>query len=205
MVKSYMKAAVFAVLFMFLLGFVFPTVTSLITEKALPWQSEGQPIKIDGKIYGSYLLAQAFNSSIFFHPRPSAIDYNLSESGSSLYSLGNPKELNITEGYLNEFLKENPGINVSQIPSAMISVSDSGLDPDIPLAGALIQVNRVAIALNNSSGLSLSYVHSFLLSSINEDKVQNFPFFGSYYVNVVTLNVQIIEMLQEKTNFMLSH
>ncbi len=202
--KSYMKAAVFAVLFMFLLGFVFPTVTSIISERALPWQSQGDPIEIGGKVYGSYLLAQAFNASIFFHPRPSAIDYNLSESGSYSYSLGNPEEINLTEGYLKQFLKENPGINVSQIPSAMLEVSDSGLDPDIPLEGALIQVNRVVIALNNSSGLSLSYLHSFILESINEDKAQNFPFFGSYYVNVDYLNVQIVKMLERKTDFSLS-
>ncbi len=201
--KSYMKAAVFAVLFMFLLGFVFPTVTSIISERSLPWQSQGEPIEIDGEVYGSYLLAQAFNASIFFQPRPSAIDYNLSESGSYPYSLGNPAELNLTEGYLKQFLKENPGINVSQIPSAMLEVSDSGLDPDIPLEGALIQVNRVVIALNNSSGLSLSYLHSFILDSINEDKAQNFPFFGSYYVNVDYLNVQIVKMLEAKTSFSL--
>jgi len=49
-VKSYVKALVFAVLFLFILGFVYPTVTSLITEHTLPFQSEGQPVKIDGHI-----------------------------------------------------------------------------------------------------------------------------------------------------------
>ncbi|WP_297027431.1 potassium-transporting ATPase subunit KdpC [Thermoplasma sp.] len=193
--KSYTKAFVFAVLFLFILGFIYPTVTALITEHALPFQSEGQPVEIDGHIYGSYLLAEAFNSSFFFQPRPSAIDYNLSESGSYDYSLGNPAMLNLTEKYLHRFLSENPGVNISEIPYAMISYSGSGLDPDIPLQGAIIQIPRISIALHNITNLSISYLYSFLYSIVNSTKAQNFPFFGSYYVNVVHLNVDIIEFL----------
>ncbi|WP_237265366.1 potassium-transporting ATPase subunit KdpC [Thermoplasma sp. Kam2015] len=193
--KSYVKALVFAVLFLFILGFVYPTVTSLITEHTLPFQSEGQPVKIDGHIYGSYLLAEAFNSSFFFQPRPSAIDYNLSESGAYDYSLGNPQMLNLTEKYLHQFMKENPGVNISEIPYAMISYSGSGLDPDIPLQGAIIQIPRISIALHNITNLSVKYLYSYLHSMVNRSKVQNFPFFGSYYVNVVRLNVNIIEFL----------
>ncbi|BAB59643.1 K+-transporting ATPase C chain [Thermoplasma volcanium GSS1] len=195
MVKSPLKALVISLVFLFVLGFLFPTVTSLITEKALPNQSEGQPIKIDGKVYGSYLLAEAFNSSIFFHPRPSAIGYNLSESGSYPYSLGNPEVLNLTEKYLDEFLKDNPGINASQIPYAMLSYSASGLDPNIPLQGALIQIPRISIALHSITNNSVSLWENYLNDLVNKYTTQNFPFFGSYYVNIMYLNVNILEYL----------
>ncbi|WP_393970684.1 potassium-transporting ATPase subunit C [Oxyplasma meridianum] len=194
------KSAVFVLLFLFLLGFVFPTVTAVITDKALPWQSDGEPVEINGTVYDSAMLARAFNNSFFFQPRPSAIDYNLSESGSTSYSLGNPALLNQTEALIQQFLKENPTINVSQIPYAMVSYSGSGLDPDIPLQGAIIQIPRIAVsihelALKGNVDISNQSVSAFLNHTINSDKFQNFPIFGSYEVSVVSLNFAIINYM----------
>lgn len=194
------KSAVFALVFLFLLGFVFPTVTAVITDKALPWQSQGEPIEVNGTVYDSAMLARAFNNSFFFQPRPSATDYNLSQSGSTSYSLGNPNLLNQTKELIDQFLKDNPTINASQIPYAMVSYSGSGLDPDIPLQGAIIQVHRVAISIENLSQeknivLSMSSISGFLNSTISSDKFQNFPIFGSYEVSVVSLNFAIINFM----------
>ncbi len=194
------KSAVFALVFLFLLGFVFPTVTAVITDKALPWQSDGDPVEINGTVYDSAMLARAFNNSFFFQPRPSAIEYNLSESGSTSYSLGNPALLNQTEALIQQFLRENPGINVSQIPYAMVSYSGSGLDPDIPLQGAIIQVPRIAasihdLAVKNNVDISNLSISAFLNSTISSYKFQNFPIFGSYEVSVVSLNFAIINFM----------
>lgn len=202
-VSSLAKGFVLALVILFVIGFIFPTVASIVTEKALPWQSEGSPVKIDGKIYGSYLLSEAFNSSIFFQPRPSAIDYNMSDSGGYSYSIDNPQLLNLTKEYLNKFMAENPGINASEIPYAMISYSASGLDPNIPLEGATIQVQRISLALhhlsvNSKNVLNESYLKDFLNGIVEKNAKQNFPFFGTYYVNTVTLNFEIISLLMQK-------
>ncbi|MHB8358219.1 MAG: potassium-transporting ATPase subunit C [Thermoplasmataceae archaeon] len=194
------KSAVFALIFLFLLGFVFPTVTAVITEKALPWQSQGEPLEVNGTIYDSAVLARAFNNSFFFQPRPSATDYNLSESGSTSYSLGNPDLLNQTKDLIQQFLAENPTINVSQIPYAMVSYSGSGLDPDIPLQGAIIQVHRIAISIDDLADkkniiMKISSISDFLNTTISSYKFQNFPVFGSYEVSVVSLNFAIINFM----------
>ena len=194
------KSAVFALVFLFLLGFVFPTVTAVITDKALPWQSDGEPVEVNGTVYDSSMLARAFNNSFFFQPRPSATGYNLSESGSTSYSLGNPALLNQTEALIQQFLKDNPTINESQIPYAMVSYSGSGLDPDIPLQGAIIQVPRIAasihdLAIKSNISLSNTSISAFLNSTISSDKFQNFPIFGSYEVSVVSLNFAIINFM----------
>ncbi|MCL6089919.1 MAG: potassium-transporting ATPase subunit C [Candidatus Thermoplasmatota archaeon] len=200
MIKSLLKPFAFAVVFLFLLGFVFPTLTSIVTEKALPFQSSGSPVTINGKVYGSYMIAEAFNSSVFFHPRPSAIGYNMSTSGGYSYSIDSNQTLNLTQHYIKKFEQENPGINMSQIPEAMVSYSASGLDPNIPVLGAYDQVPRIATAiynlsLNKSLNLSVSNIYAILNDSINRNERQNFPIFGSYYVNTVELNIDILKLL----------
>ena len=201
--RTMLRSFLLALSIMAVLGFAYPTATALITEHALPWQSSGSPITINGTVYGSEYLAEAFNSSVFFHPRPSAIGYNLSQSGSTEISPDNPQFVNITEHYLKQFLSENPGINVSQVPYDMVSPSASGLDPNIPVAGAYDQVNRIAqsivtLASNSSENLSLLAVETFLNYSISHNEKQDFPLFGSYYVNIVALNFLIIHYLMKK-------
>jgi K+-transporting ATPase ATPase C chain len=201
--KTLLRSFLLALSIMAVLGFAYPTATALITEHALPWQSSGSPVTIDGTVYGSEYLAEAFNSSVFFQARPSAIDYNLSQSGSTEMSPDNPQFVNLTEHYLKQFLSENPGINVSQVPYAMVSPSASGLDPNIPVAGAYDQVGRIAnsiltLASNSSVNLSNTAVMTFLNYSISHNEKQDFPLFGSYYVNTVALNFLIIDYLMEK-------
>ena len=188
------KIFAFAFVFLFILGFVYPTVMSEITQNVIPFQSEGSPVKINGTVYGSYLIADAFNASYFFHPRPDnnntyAIDYN--------------GTLNQTEKYIHQFQSENPGINISQIPYAMVAYSASGVDPNIPVLGAYDQVARIAHSLQNVSAgrnvsLSLSSLEGLLENRISQLEQVNFPIFGSYYVNTVSLNVWIIQYMQSE-------
>lgn len=206
---SIFKAFAMVAIVFFVIGFVYPTVSAVISEHVLPGSSDGSQVRINGTVYGSYLLAEAFNSSVFFHPRPSAVDYNLTQSGSYPYSPGNSTTLNITQKDLKQFMNDNPGVNRSRIPYSMVAASASGLDPNIPLQGAVIQVDRIAGALHqlslshfnrtgNGSVLKTGSVMQFLNQSVNADKKQNFPLFGSYYVNTVALNFQIISMLMDK-------
>ncbi|SMD31528.1 potassium-transporting ATPase subunit KdpC [Picrophilus oshimae] len=202
MVKRVFKAIVLSIIVMLIAGFAFPAIASLITEETLPFYSNGHPVTVDNKVVDSYLLAEAFNNSVFFQPRPSAINYNLSCSGAYSYSLTNPEVYNITKNDLKRFAEYNH-VNESKIPSAMVSYSGSGLDPSIPLNGAELQVNRIANAIynmakNKSVDLNISSIKAFLLNIINRDKRMNFPIFGTYYVNVVRLNFDIIYYLMDK-------
>ncbi|KJE49127.1 MULTISPECIES: potassium-transporting ATPase subunit C [Acidiplasma] len=200
------KAFALAILIMFVAGFAFPAVTSLITESTLPYYSNGHPVKYDGKIVDSYLLTEAFNESYFFQPRPSAVNDNISSSGSYSTSLSNKTTLELSEKYLKEFEERNH-VNASQIPYAMITYSGSGVGYAIPLKGATLQVHRIAVSISNLSGgnLSISSIESFLNGIINKDKQRNFPVFGTYYVNVVQLNMQILNYLKQNNIYVDVH
>ena len=69
--KTAVRITAFTVAIMLLLGYVIPTAMSAATQAIDPNQAEGSPIVINGTVYGSYYLAEAFNFSIFFQPRPS--------------------------------------------------------------------------------------------------------------------------------------
>ena len=54
-------------------GIAYPLLLVMIGEVALPFQSNGSLITLDGKVVGSKLIAQEFKSDKFFHSRPAAI------------------------------------------------------------------------------------------------------------------------------------
>ncbi|HZY47490.1 MAG TPA: potassium-transporting ATPase subunit C [Candidatus Bathyarchaeia archaeon] len=58
-----------AVISLILCGLVFPLVITGFAQVLFPSQANGSLVQINGKTVGSNLIAQQFNSSIFFHPR----------------------------------------------------------------------------------------------------------------------------------------
>jgi len=52
-------------------GVAYPLVITAIGQTVLPSQSNGSPVILDGKIIGSELISQGFDSPKFFHPRNS--------------------------------------------------------------------------------------------------------------------------------------
>ena len=67
---DYLPPSIKVMLLMILIAY--PIVLVFIGKYALPYQSNGSLITLDGKIIGSKLIAQQFNSTKFFHSRPSA-------------------------------------------------------------------------------------------------------------------------------------
>jgi potassium-transporting ATPase KdpC subunit len=53
--------------------------------------AKGEPTSDPAKAVGSRLIAQQFNSSVFFQPRPSSVSYNAAASGGSNFAASNPK------------------------------------------------------------------------------------------------------------------
>jgi len=52
-------------------GVAYPLLVTAIGQTALPYQSNGSQVVLDGKVVGSELIAQSFDSPKFFHPRNS--------------------------------------------------------------------------------------------------------------------------------------
>lgn len=180
----------------FLIGGGLTYAEALLSDTLDHNSANGSPVKVDGKIYASYLLAEAFNYSIFFQPRASATDYNLSSSAGFSWSIDNSVFINQTRNLTLQFMQRNNITNMSEVPSAMVLYSASGLDPDIPLSGAVIQIPRISSALSSFAANVTDFNWTtYITNLVNENIKQNFPIFGSQYVNVVQLNFDIIDVL----------
>ncbi len=67
---KYGPVARLAVLSFILCGIVFPLVVTGFAQVLFPFQANGDLVQLNGRTVGSNLIAQEFNSPIFFHPRP---------------------------------------------------------------------------------------------------------------------------------------
>jgi K+-transporting ATPase ATPase C chain len=64
-------------------GLIYPLFITLISIIVFPGKASGSMIEKDGKVIGSELIGQKFESDKYFWSRPSAIDYNPMPSGGS--------------------------------------------------------------------------------------------------------------------------
>ncbi len=132
-----------------LTGLVYPLVIAGIAQALFPLQANGSLIERNGQVVGSSLIGQDFSGPAYFHSRPSAAGdkgYDASASGGSNLGPTNKTLIEAVKSRLKDVLEENPGITASQVPIDIVTSSGSGLDPEISLAAAQIQIARVARA-----------------------------------------------------------
>ena len=127
-------------LMLVLAGIAYPLSLVFIGQAALPFQSNGSMLSVNGKAVGSQLIAQEFNSSKFFHPRPAAD-------------------------------------------------SASGLDPHITAEDAYSQVSRIS----NATGIDQNPIKTLIRLNIETNRSQNLGAFAPDYVNVLTINLDLID------------
>lgn len=108
-----------------------------------PNMGKGFELSQNGKTFYSN-IGQSFTEDKYFYSRPSAVAYNAAGSGGSNKGPNNPEYLASVQARIDTFLAHNPEVNKSSIPVDLITASGSGLDPDISVYAANIQVKRIA-------------------------------------------------------------
>lgn len=159
------------------------TMAILGIAQLAPNQGKGVIVEQDGKRY-HINVAQAFTKNEYFWPRPSAVEYNAAGSGGSNKGPSNPEYLALVQSRIDTFMLRNTGIAKEDIPSDMVTASGSGLDPNISVAGAKIQVKRIAIARNIPA--------SRILRLIEENtEAPLLGVIGTEKINVLKLNLAL--------------
>jgi K+-transporting ATPase ATPase C chain len=166
---------------------LYPLVVTLVGNAAFPSQAQGSLVKYHGRIVGSRLLGQAFKSACFFQGRPSAVNYS-GYSGATNYGPTNPELLKEVKSNLKSFIKENPGVNIKQIPLNILESSASGEDPDILPQAAYIQVPRIS----RLTGLSSAELGHLIAATEHNSFL---GIFGPSRVNVLELNLKLADIL----------
>jgi len=181
-------ALVLLACFTVLTGIVYPLLITAIAEVAFPQQAHGSLIVVNGKVVGSELIGQNFNDPTYFWGRPSATSpqpYNAIASGGSNLGPLNPALTDAVKARIAALRAVDPG-NEAPIPVDLVTASASGLDPDISLAAAQYQMDRVGRARH----MNVWQLQS-LVSAHTQGRVLGL--FGEPRVNVLELNLALDE------------
>lgn len=186
--KSQLIIAIkFLLVMTILTGIIYPFFMTGIAQLIFPYKANGSLIKKDGKIVGSELLGQKFDSTAYFWSRPSAIDYNPIPSGGTNLGPTSFKLKKQVSERRNFWLAKDSTIDSLAIPKEMLFASASGLDPHISPKAAMLQVDRIAKA----RGFNQSQKQQLIdLINIKSEKLQ-FTLFGEPRINVLMLNLEL--------------
>ena len=139
----------------------------------------------EGKGYAN--IGQSLTADEYFWARPSAVDYNAAGSGGSNKGPSNEEYLAVVQSRIDTFLLKNPSVKKSEIPVDLVTASGSGLDPNISVESAKVQVARIQKARNIDSGK--------LNALIDANMEQPFlGIFGPSKINVLKLNIALDQL-----------
>ncbi|MBI5743080.1 MAG: K(+)-transporting ATPase subunit C [Elusimicrobia bacterium] len=157
-----------------LTGFIYPMA---VTGYALAFHKDkagGSFLYANGAAAGSALIAQKFMQPGYFHPRPSAVDYNPMPSGGS--------NLSPASDALRAAAAQRQ--KSGDAAADMLFASASGLDPHISPEAAIAQCGRVAQARGAPKVDIIS-----LVEALAEPRWSGL--LGEPRVNVLRLNMEL--------------
>ncbi len=152
--------------------------------QAGPNKGQGETVSVNNKVAGYKLEGQNFTADRYFNGRPSAVGYNAAGSGGSNKGPSNPGYLKEVQDRVDRFLLHNPTVKKEAIPAELITASGSGLDPDLSVKGAMVQVARISSVRNISVGK---------LNELIATQTQHplLGLFGPEKINILALNVAL--------------
>lgn len=168
-------------------GVLYPLAMTGLCELLFPGKAHGS-LLLDskGRVVGSALIGQRFQSPAYFSSRPSAAGepgYDAAASSGSNLGPTSKKLRERAQEQLARLHKENPDAPGS-IPAELVTTSASGLDPHLSPAAVLWQVPRVAKA----RGVHPERVKSVVLDHIEGREL---GLLGEPRVNVLLLNLAL--------------
>ena len=170
-----------------LTGIVYPIFVFIIARTVFPQKSEGSFIEVNGKIIGSGLIAQKFESGKYFQSRPSAVNYQPMPSGGSNLGPTSRTLRNKTDSIRQAYINFN-GLNKNSIvPMDAIFASASGIDPHISVENAMLQISRIT----KERGFDL--IKQKQVIEIIEKNIERpqFGLLGEERINVLILNLEL--------------
>ena len=189
---NFKKALLSVIIFTVFCGFIYTMVMTGICQVLFPNSANGKIIEVNGVKYGSELLGQQYTSDRYMWGRITKIDvstYKDTEGNQLAYAA--PSNLSpASEDYekliaqrVEKIRKANPEKGNEPIPVDLVTNSGSGLDPDISVAAAKYQVERLA----RENNMTKEEVNAII------DKVLGL--FGEETVNVLKVNLMLDKII----------
>jgi K+-transporting ATPase ATPase C chain len=175
--------------FTLVFGLAYPLAMTAVSQLVFPGKADGSRIAIDGRLVGSSLIGQDFKGDPrYFQSRPSQSGYAADATFFSNSGPNSIEEREVVRENLAAYLKlEKPydrSLTKTGVPVDAVTMSGSGVDPQISEANARIQAHRIAAV----RGLPLTKVES-LISGYTDGRFLGL--FGEPGVNVLQLNIAL--------------
>lgn len=182
MKKNLVPSIVLTTTLLVLLVGIYPLVLWGIAQFA-PNKGRGVTVESEqGKQYAN--IGQAFTATSYFWSRPSAVDYNAAGSGASNKATTNAAYLTEVEQRIAAFKAKNPTVQTAEIPVDLVTASGSGLDPNISVQAAYVQIARIAQA----RGMNAERLEQLVAAHIQSPL---WGLFGPQKINVLELNIAL--------------
>jgi K+-transporting ATPase, C subunit len=199
LIKSvWTKALAVLLVFTVLCGVIYPLAVTGISQLLFHNQANGSIIEVNGKKYGSALLAQQFTGNQYLWGRIMNLDtktYKDQDGKAILYAV--PSNLSPASEKYRELVKQrvekiqaaSPEKKGTPIPEDLVTCSGSGLDPHISPAAAEYQAERIAKARNLSAQQVRDVISKYTVGRF-------LGIFGEETVNVLQVNLALDGILK---------
>ena len=183
-----------------MLGLGYPLIMAGISQGLFPYQASGSVIRIDGAPRALAHVGQNFTGSAdYFWGRPSYTlgahgrlsPYNPLQARANNLGATSPLLLRRIHARVRALLTSTPNLTVHAIPLSLVEGSASGLDPDITVASALIQIPRVA----HATDLRPRRLRKMVGEATHPPE---WGLLGPSRVNVVALNLLVYSVLHAR-------
>lgn len=180
------SAFLLLITFSILTGVVYPYLVTEFAQHFLNWQANGSLIEENGKITGSVLIGQPFDSPAYFWGRPSAttpFPYDPELSNGSNMGPSNPALFDAVKQRVASIKNADKG-NHLLVPVDLVTASASGLDPEISPFAAYYQAPRIAKARHIP-------IFAIWVLIKNQTEARTYKILGEPRVNVYLLNMAL--------------
>jgi potassium-transporting ATPase KdpC subunit len=198
--------------FTLIFGLAYPLAMTGISQVVFHGKADGSKLTVNGRLVGSSLIGQSFSRPIigkngkpkldeegeeilvpdkrYFQPRPSQTGYSANVTYFSNSGPNSIEEREAVREALAAYVKlEKPydrSLSKADVPVDAVTMSGSGVDPEISEANAEIQAHRIAAVRR----LPLSKVEDLISAHTNG---RFLGIFGEPGVNVLQLNLALDE------------
>ncbi|MCI4352882.1 MAG: potassium-transporting ATPase subunit C [Thermoplasmata archaeon] len=184
-VLGHLRASiVLLVLTVFLLGLAYPGAITFFAQKVEATSANGSLYYVNGTAYGSTLIAQNLSAPWLFWERPTPYDYNSSLGSPTLLGYSDPALVNETKSYMQQY---GPYKVNASVPAILVTISGSGLDPDLTPEAVLVQIPRIAAHSNLTEAELNTLVDAYIIPPFA-------GFIGPAYVDVFKLDLKLLTL-----------
>lgn len=191
--KVISKAFKFILVFMIICGLIYPVFITGASQLLFKDKANGSIIEVNGKKYGSVLLAQEFTGDEYLWGRVMNLDTStFTDENGEVLMYATPSNLSPASEEYEKLVSEriekikasNPDKKDDPIPVDLVTSSGSGLDPHISVAAAEYQVERISKARNISTDEVEQIIEKYT-------KGRALGVFGEETVNVLQVNLAL--------------